>query len=112
MFIALYEFTVKPDKTAEFKAAWYETTQGIYAELGSLGSRLHSTTQDNLFIGYAQWPSRAFREAIDGGLSPKYEAARHRMKECLLASKTLHEMQVESDYLHSVPFGDVIGLKE
>ena len=55
MFIALYQFSVKPDTNKPF-AAWLELTC-IYLQRGSLGSRLHRD-MGGQFIGYAQWPPR------------------------------------------------------
>ena len=104
MFVALYEFKVKQGKAEEFKQAWFKTTQGIYAEFGSLGSRLHSTEQPDIFIGYAQWPYREQWAKDKGDLSSQYLAARSRMRDCLESSRTLYEMEVTNDYLHPVPF--------
>ena len=58
MFIALYEFKIKPNKEKQFRAAWLKLTEGIYKNCGSFGSRLHSTQDKNIYIGYAQWPDK------------------------------------------------------
>lgn len=41
MFIAIYQFSVKPGHEHAFRQAWLALTQGIYLQRGSLGSRLH-----------------------------------------------------------------------
>ncbi len=104
MFVALYEFKVKPGRDEEFKSAWHVTTQGIYHEFGSMGSRLHTTEKPHVFIGYAQWPSKEIWASEKGELSNTYDRARKVMKNCIESSRVLYEMEVSNDYLHSVPF--------
>ncbi|MBC8451510.1 MAG: antibiotic biosynthesis monooxygenase [Planctomycetes bacterium] len=105
MFIAIYEFTVKPGQTQAFEAAWLALTQGIYRHCGSLGSRLHSTGTD-LMVAYAQWPDRAdWLAAQDVELDPAAQAASAAMHACLTSSRTAHELEVTSDYLRAAPHG-------
>ncbi|AKS41150.1 putative quinol monooxygenase [Wenzhouxiangella marina] len=101
MFIAVYEFDVKEGRESAFRAAWVEVTEAIYAQCGSLGSRLHSTNRPNIFVGYAQWPSRAQWEKDHVLLGEGYERARATMRDCLVSSKTIHELEVCDDYLQS-----------
>lgn len=104
IFIALYEFKIKPGKEDDFRKAWLKTTKGIYQEFGSLGSRLHSTEKENIYIGYAQWPNREKWSSDKVELSVEYLSAWEEMKECIEESKTLYEMEVTDDYLHTVAF--------
>lgn len=105
MFIALYEFKVKAGMADDFRRSWLQTTRGIYREFGSLGSRLHQTSDPLIFVGYAQWPSKAQWAADKGALSPEYLNAREKMRACLESSRTLYEMEVSDDYLHDSAFG-------
>lgn len=104
MFIAIYEFKIKPGKEEQFRASWLKTTQGIYKEFGSIGSRLHATETSNVFIGYAQWPSKAQWAKDKGDLSPEYYQARQTMHDCIESSSTLHELEVTDDYLQANVF--------
>jgi heme-degrading monooxygenase HmoA len=103
VFIALYEFEVVQGKEDAFRQYWLKTTQGIYKESGSLGSRLHKTNKSNIYVGYTQWPSQ---EVWSNGelTDDEYLAARARMRECLVASRTIYEMEVTDDYLQSAEF--------
>lgn len=107
MFIAIYEFQIKPGQIAAFQAAWHQVTQGVYLDCGSLGSRLHSTgdaTPDTM-VAYAQWPDRATWEAMSFSESAeRYQAASTAMKACLVSSRTVYQMNVEADYLQRIPF--------
>ncbi|WP_419835595.1 antibiotic biosynthesis monooxygenase family protein [Endozoicomonas atrinae] len=58
MFIAVYEFEIKAGTEAEFRKAWLEVTKVIYQQCGSFGSRLHTSDDSNILVGYAQWPDR------------------------------------------------------
>lgn len=104
MFIALYEFTVKKGKEESFRASWLKTTEGIYKEFGSIGSRLHATGKENVFIGYAQWPSREQWAKVKGELSPEYSQARRTMNDCIESSSILYELEVTDDYLQNKCF--------
>ncbi len=101
MFVVMYEFIVKQGKEEQFRTSWLKTTEGIYKEFGSIGSRLHATEKENVFIGYAQWPSREQWEKDKGDLSPEYSQARQTMRDCIESSGTLYELEVTDDYLQS-----------
>ncbi|GAA5215763.1 antibiotic biosynthesis monooxygenase family protein [Corallincola platygyrae] len=106
MFVVMYEFVVKPGCEEQFLDAWPQVTQGIYLLKGSLGSRLHRNKNGEL-IAYAQWPDRAtFEEAQVVEMTPEYEAQREKMRDALNieATRTLYEMEVETDYLQRRPF--------
>ena len=101
MFIVMFEFVVKEGFEAQFLCAWAKTTQGIYLFKGSLGSRLHRD-KNGSFIAYAQWPDEAtYRKATDIKMSAEYEQHRKNMHDSLNleSTRTLHEMDVEVDYL-------------
>ncbi len=101
MFIVMFEFVVKAGCEEQFLAAWSKTTQGIYLFKGSLGSRLHRD-KSGAFIAYAQWPDeKTYRAASGIEMSPDYERHRQLMRDSLnlATTKTLYEMEVETDYL-------------
>lgn len=104
MFIALYEFQVKPGREAEFRQTWLKTTIGIYRQYGSLGSRLHSTAEPGIYVGYAQWSSRSAWADEKPPFAEEFERAREAMRDCLLGSRTVYEMEVADDYLQQSPF--------
>jgi len=103
MFVAVYEFEIKDGKDNEFRASWFKLTQGIYRECGSLGSRLHTTEKQNVFIAYAQWPDKETWQKNIGvhlGIhSTEYIKARTDMQACLVSCKTLYKLEVLVDYL-------------
>lgn len=101
MFIAIYDFKIKEGMEEQFRTSWLKTTEGIYKEFGSIGSRLHATEKGNVFIGYAQWPSKEQWEKDNGDLSEEYALARQSMRDCIEASSTLYELEVTDDYLQS-----------
>jgi heme-degrading monooxygenase HmoA len=106
MFVVMFEFVVKQGFEEQFLTAWPKTTQGIYLFKGSLGSRLHRTS-DNAFIAYAQWPDeKTYRQAFDITMSEEYEVQRELMRDSLnlTSTKTLFEMEVEIDYLQRRSF--------
>ncbi len=106
MYIVMFRFVVKPEKEAQFLAAWPATTQGIYLFKGSMGSRLHRDKRGD-FIAYAQWPDEATWQAASSVMmSDDYEQARQNMRDALNLESTeiLHEMEVEIDYLQRRPF--------
>ncbi|NNG00405.1 MAG: antibiotic biosynthesis monooxygenase [Desulfobacteraceae bacterium] len=104
MFIALYEFKIKEGMSGTFQRSWLKTTQGIYHEFGSLGSRLHKTEDFLTFVAYAQWPSKEQWVKDKGDLGDEYFSARSEMWKCIADSRTVYEMEVTDDYLHSLPF--------
>lgn len=99
MFIAVYEFEIKPGTESRFRQAWLAVTKAIYQHCGSFGSRLHRSEQKNLMIGYAKWPSRE-QWGKDHELSDALHAeARAEMRQCLVASRTAYKLEVSDDYL-------------
>jgi len=105
MLIALYEIKSKPGREKEFEKAWAEVTDAIYEVRGSLGSRLHTTETFGLYIAYAQWPSRAVYDAVEGApYSEAQQESGKRLREEMESFRTLHMMDVCDDRLH----GDVM----
>ncbi|WP_417528818.1 antibiotic biosynthesis monooxygenase [Marinomonas shanghaiensis] len=73
MFIAVYKFEIKEDTEASFCSAWLDVTKAIYKNGGSFGSRLHTSDNPNIFVGYAQWPSREQWEKISDFTNESYQ---------------------------------------
>ncbi len=99
MFIAVYEFKVLSGKEAEFQDAWAKVTEAIAKHRGGLGSRLHKTEQDGIFVAYAQWPSREqyFDESGAKKFSAEENLERNRMKAATEYIKTVYLMEVVDD---------------
>lgn len=109
MFIAIYRFQIHTGMETEFIQAWKNRTEGVYFELGSLGSRLHREEKTGDFIAYAQWPTRAQWENVNfkilnTDLFPRYKDSGPNMTKTIKHSETILELEVEADYLHSLPF--------
>lgn len=102
-FTVIYSFALHEGKSADFVHAWTELTKLIYQYEGSYGSRLHRAT-DTLYIGYAQWPSRAVWEQSGGNLPESAEEFRTIMRACCTEIKTEHELTVVSDLLKDSVF--------
>jgi hypothetical protein len=58
--VVLYRWKLRPSSEQAFVRAWSVITESLLRQ-GSLGSRLHLGS-DNIWYGYAQWPSRAARD--------------------------------------------------
>lgn len=101
MFIAVYEFKVKEGKDAEFQSAWAKVTDAIAKYRGGLGSRLHMTEQDGIYVAYAQWPSKEkyFDESGAKKFSPEENLERDKMKAATDYIKTVYLMEVVEDRL-------------
>lgn len=102
MFIAVYEFEIKTGTEEAFRAAWLDVTKAIYQFCGSYGSRLHRSENPLIFVGYAQWPDRAQWEKDHQLTDPVYLAARQKMRDCLVQTRTVYTLDVCDDYLQSV----------
>ncbi len=104
MFIAVYEFNIKPGKEEQFRQSWLKTTQAIFKELGSLGSRLHSTDDPLKFVAYAQWPNMDLWANNNGLREHESILAIEDMRECIENSKTVYKLQVTDDYLQQTQY--------
>lgn len=101
MFIAVYEFKIREGMEQQFRGAWLQVTKAIYKHCGSYGSRLHTTENKNILVGYAQWPDKHQWQKNHNITDVEYIEGRKIMKECLVTSETRYEMQVSDDYLQS-----------
>ncbi len=57
MFVVIYRWKPKQGRDSEFKKAWRQATQTIYASRGSLGSQLIYAI-DGTYYAVARWPNR------------------------------------------------------
>ena len=103
MFIAVYEFEIKPGTETEFRQAWLDVTKAIYQHCGSFGSRLHLSDKPNVLVGYAQWPNSEQWEKDHELTDAVFHAARSKMRDRLLRSETIYKLEVSDDYLQSTP---------
>jgi heme-degrading monooxygenase HmoA len=101
MFIAVYEFKVKEGKENEFTKAWSKVTDAIAKHRGALGSRLHKTEVEHVYVAYAQWPSREmyFDESGSKNFSARENLEKDKMKAATESIKTVYLMEVVEDKL-------------
>lgn len=97
MFVAIYEFKVKPGCENQFVNSWQIVTEGIYKARGSLGSRLHKAGAGH-FIAYAQWPSEE-RFNVETPLPEDISKARVLMQEACESISLIKKLEVVSDFL-------------
>lgn len=95
MHCIIYQFNVLENRAEDFIKYWTAVTEQIYQEKGSLGSRLHQS-HENIFIGYAQWPSKEVYNASGNSFS-KESALRQNMRDCCSNIETLFALDVVSD---------------
>jgi len=100
MFIVVYEFKVKAGKE-EFQKSWAKVTDAIAKRRGGLGSRLHKTERERVYVAYAQWPSREmyFDESDQKKFSAEENLERDKMKAATEYIKTVYLMEVVEDRL-------------
>lgn len=94
MFVAVYAFKVKPGMEEQFRRAWAERTREIIQESASFGSRLH-LSDEGVFIGYAQWPSREAWESA----KPHETAALLAMRAAMDSVETVYRLEVLDDLI-------------
>ena len=99
MLAIILEFDVIEGMESDFRQAWAETTDIIYQNFGSLGSRLHKS-EGGKFIAYAQWPDLNVYES-DHLWADDIHNARERMRATLKTGKPtiLHKLLVDIDLL-------------
>ena len=104
MFCVVYEFKINKDLKDQFLTSWSDFTEAIYRLNGSLGSRIHSTENPEIYIAYAQWPSeKVFNNMTHlQSYSSEEQLARKNMSEATLEIKILHKLNVVSDQLREV----------
>lgn len=96
-FVVLYRWRLHPGTQDTFVDAWSRVTDGLRAQRGSLGSRLHRGA-DGLWYGYAQWPSAQAREDAFAPGPVDAEAAQ-RMRACIAESLPEIVLQPVADFL-------------
>ena len=57
MFVVKYKWQLKPGKESEFRDAWSQATEAIYATRGSLGPQFMKGP-DGTYYGVARWADR------------------------------------------------------
>jgi quinol monooxygenase YgiN len=92
-YTIIYSFKVNDGKENEFIDCWTELTKLIYKYEGSYGSKLHKINE-NLFIGYAQWPDKKTFEQSGDNLPATANDYRQKMREC--CSEIKPEFKLES----------------
>lgn len=103
MIAVILEFDPIDGLENEFIASWIHCTQVIYKNFGSLGSRLHRSS-DGKYIAYAQWPSKEVYAASADWPAHLVEA-RDSMRKLIKNGKpnVLHLLEVEADLLKLAP---------
>lgn len=101
MFCVIYEFKIKPGHSEQFEQAWSDFTEAIHRVCGSLGSRLHKTSDPFTYVAYAQWPSKeVFERKIPQEAYSKAEwSRREAMTSALENSKKIYELEMSHDRL-------------
>lgn len=102
----IYSFTVVEGKENEFIACWTALTKLIYEYEGSYGSRLHKVN-DNLFIGYAQWPDKETYDKSGNNLPEEANSLRLKMRECCSEIKPVYEMVTVKNLLSDKRYNDI-----
>lgn len=99
MLVVVLEFDVIAGMECQFREAWVETTEIIYQNFGSLGSRLHQS-DNGMFIAYAQWPDLNVYEN-DHYWPHDSISTREKMRSCLKIGKptVLHKLTLDIDLL-------------
>ncbi|MEO9534048.1 MAG: antibiotic biosynthesis monooxygenase [Crocinitomicaceae bacterium] len=98
MFVAIYTFTIHPNKEAEFIEAWEALTKLIYEYENSLGSRLHRKSETE-FIAYAQWPDKNTWKNSGDKLPVSATQWRQQMRASCSNIETQHELEMLSDLI-------------
>ena len=101
MYCVVYEFKIRPGKTTSFEKSWGEYTDAIYRACGSLGSRLHKTTDPLVYVAYAQWPSKEIfeRDVPLSAYSAEELQARSTMKDAVENTKKVYFLEMVGDHL-------------
>ena len=98
MFTVVYRFEVRANREMEFIEHWAALTKLIKQFEGGLGSRLHKSDQ-TIYHAYAQWPDKNTWEKSGDNMPPEATAIRESMRECIISSSTVLEMDVVKDLL-------------
>ncbi len=103
MYCVVYEFKIKSGQNDIFEKAWADFTEAIHTVCGSLGSRLHRTGDTQIYVAYAQWPSKNLFEAdvsLDSYSLTDLEA-RTAMKNAVESTKKVYLLEVVDDRLRA-----------
>lgn len=102
MFAVIYKSKIRKDKEALFVQTWKVIAQHFIKHRGALGSSLHKT-DDDFWIAYSRWPTRAMRDASWGDnkevLPDEIITAIEQLKECQEEQHPEICMEVVSDLL-------------
>lgn len=103
MFCIAYEFRIKPGQDEIFKTSWAAWTDAIHRVRGSLGSRLHTTMNEGVYVGYAQWPSREIYQTPpdESHFTADELRARDAMNAAIASANVMHMMTVIDDRLRA-----------
>lgn len=106
MLAVILEFDVIEGKETQFRHAWTETTEIIYRNFVSLGSRLHQS-DNGKFIAYAQWPDADTYEA-DHHWPEDSVHVREKMRACLKNGMptVLHKLTLDTDLLKQKSYSE------
>lgn len=103
MFIAIYQWNVRPEQEAAFQHAWAKLTTIIYRKQGSLGSRLHKC-DDGRYLAYAQWPDKeTFLSSDLIPLSPEEEKYRKIIRDNSERIYPDMHLSIQNDQLARTP---------
>lgn len=99
-FCVVYEFEVSRQNEQDFQDVWNQLTHIIKETRGGLGSRLHKDlSRDNIWIAYAQWPSKEAWGSNPTSYDSRHSALRARMKDLCESIRTVYELDVIDDLL-------------
>ena len=103
MLAVVLAFDVIEGMEDQFRKSWIETTEIIYQNFGSLGSRLHQS-DNGKFIAYAQWPDLNTYES-EHHWPDDTKTMREGMRKCLKTGKpsVLHTLTLDTDLLKHTP---------
>jgi hypothetical protein len=97
LIIYIYRWKVKLGKETQFEDNWAIVTKAIRNQCGSYGSRLHFS-ENNEYIGYAQWPDIEMREKCALG-DPLALEAKKQMQEAVERFYPDQILKIKSDFL-------------
>jgi quinol monooxygenase YgiN len=105
VFCVVYQWKVKPGKENMFRQTWREITEAIFAQHGSLGSRLHRA-EDGSFVAYAQWPDETSWSHVSETVG--VDLARANQVQCLEAEMNIiFKLMVTDDLLRSAKLDSI-----
>ena len=100
MFIVVYEAKVIDRNFSRFEEAWGIVTDAIREHCNSLGSRLHRTDDESVYIAYAQWPDKStFENAQKDSFSETQKQAGSVMRGSVEYFKIVYTAEVCDDRL-------------